>query len=121
MTNFWPQLFYCCLFLVQQVKFDHRVIADRFLFLHLFPLRSFYIQPPCLDREKLRGQCYDGCSTIMGKKKGVATEIKKDVQPLALFTHCYGHSLNLGCGDWIINSTVLSKSLGTSYKNNKTC
>ena len=41
-----------------------------------------------LDKVKLRGQCYDGCSTTMGKKKGVATLIKQDVQALALCTHC---------------------------------
>ena len=39
-----------------------------------------------LDKTKLRGQCYDGCSTMMGKKKGVATLIKRDVQTLALST-----------------------------------
>ena len=33
------------------------------------------------DKEKLRGQCYDGCSTMMGKKTGVSKQIKDDVQP----------------------------------------
>ena len=32
-----------------------------------------------LDEEKLRGQCYRGCSTMMGKKKAVATQINRDV------------------------------------------
>ena len=68
------------------------------------------------DKERLRGQCYDGCSTMMGKKNGVAKQIKDDVQPLALSTHCYGHSLNLACGDWMRNSSVVSKSLATSYE-----
>ena len=27
-----------------------------------------------LDGAKLRSQCYNGCSTMMGKKKGVATQ-----------------------------------------------
>ena len=52
-----------------------------------------------LDKTKLRGQCYDGCSTMMGEKKGVATLIKRDVQALALPTHCYAHSLKLAGGD----------------------
>ena len=51
----------------------------------------------------------------MGKKQGVATQIKKDVQPFALSTHCYVQSLDLACGDWIRNSTALSRSLDT-YK-----
>ena len=68
------------------------------------------------DKEKLRGQCYDGCSTMMGKKTGVSKQIKDGVQRLALSTHCYAHSLNLACGDWMKNCLVVSKSLATSYE-----
>ena len=63
-----------------------------------------------LDKAKLRGQRYGGCSTMMGKKKGVATLIKRDVQALALSTHRYAHSLNLTGEDWIKSSTVVSNS-----------
>ena len=52
----------------------------------------------------------------MGKKNGVVTQIKKDVQPFALSTHCYAHSLNLACGNYVRNSTVVSKPLDTSYE-----
>ena len=68
------------------------------------------------DREKLRGQRYDGCATMMGKKKGVATQITNDAQTLALSTHCYTHLLNLACSDWIRNAAVVSKSLDTLYE-----
>lgn len=67
------------------------------------------------DSNKLRGQCYDSCSTMMGKKTSVAKQIK-DLQPLALSTHCYAHSLNLACGDWIRNCALVSKSLDISYE-----
>ena len=30
-----------------------------------------------------------------GKKKGVATQLKNDIQPFALSTHCHAHLLNL--------------------------
>ena len=63
--------------------------------------------------EELRGKCYDGCSTMMGKRKLVANQIKRDVEPLALPTHCYAHSLNLACDNLIRNSTVVPKSLNT--------
>ena len=43
-----------------------------------------------------------------------STQIKNDIQPL--FAHCYVHSLNLACGDWIRNVAVVSKSLDTSYE-----
>ena len=48
------------------------------------------------ESEKFRD---DGCATMMGKKTGIATQIKNDIQPLALSTHCNAHSLNLACGD----------------------
>ena len=53
------------------------------------------------DCKILRGQCYAGCAAMMGKMKGVTTQIKSDIQPLALSTHCHAHSLNSACGDWI--------------------
>ena len=43
---------------------------------------------------KLRGQCYDGCSTMAGTKSGVAAQISAK-EHRAVFTHCYGHALNL--------------------------
>ena len=64
--------------------------------------------------ENFLGQCYDGCATMMGKKKGVATQIKSDIQPLALSTHCHTQSLNLACSDWIRNAEDVSKSLDTT-------
>ena len=54
-----------------------------------------------LDPERLRGQCYDGCSTMMGKKSGVATTIKNELNRNALAIHCHAHALNLACGDSI--------------------
>ena len=41
-----------------------------------------------------RGQAYDGASAMQGKRKGLATLIKKEV-PAALPVHCLAHSLNL--------------------------
>ena len=53
-----------------------------------------------LDLKKLRGQCYDGCSTMAGAKGGVATLMKGE-EKRALYTHCYGHATNLACSDSI--------------------
>ena len=50
-----------------------------------------------ISLSKLRGQCYDGAATMAGLKSGVAKQIQ-DIEPRAVFTHCYGHSLNLACG-----------------------
>ena len=47
-----------------------------------------------LSLQDLRGQGYDGASTMSGEKSGVQKQLR-DRQPKALYTHCAGHSLNL--------------------------
>ena len=41
-----------------------------------------------------RGQCFDGAGNMAGKCKGAAARISKD-HPLAIYTHCASHRLNL--------------------------
>ena len=62
---------------------------------------------------KLRGQCYDGCSTMAGAKGGVAAKIA-GIEPRAVFTHCFGHALNLGVSDTIKQSPAMKDCLDTS-------
>ena len=45
-----------------------------------------------------RGQCYDGCSTISGSKRGASVQIKSE-EERTLYTHCHAHSINLVVGD----------------------
>ncbi len=52
-----------------------------------------------LSLDNLRGQGYDGASTMSGVKAGVQAIIQER-PPKALYTHCAGHSLNLA----ILNS-----------------
>ena len=51
-----------------------------------------------LKIENARGQCYDGAASMAGKRLGVATQIKT-LNNKCLYTHCYGHALNLAVGD----------------------
>ena len=62
-----------------------------------------------------KAQCYDGCSTMVGSKKGVATIIKQS-QPNCLLIHCYCHALNLAVRDAIKNVPVLKESLEDAYE-----
>ena len=48
----------------------------------------------------------------MGRKSGVAKKIR-DLQPKALETHCYGHSLNLSVKDVTSQSKILNDTMGT--------
>ena len=45
-----------------------------------------------LQFDKCRGQCYNGATNMLGKKSGVAMQIK-ELQPKAHYNHCHGHSI----------------------------
>ena len=47
-----------------------------------------------LNIHKICGQAYDGAAVMSSDKAGVQAKIK-EVSPMALYTHCYSHSLNL--------------------------
>ena len=64
---------------------------------------------------KVRGQCYDGCSTMAGARGGVAAKIQQ-MEPRAVFTHCYGHALNLGVSDTVKKSIIMKDCLDTCYE-----
>ncbi len=64
---------------------------------------------------KLRGQCYDGASSMSGSRGGVAVQLQKE-EPRALYTHCYGHALNLACSDAVKNCKVMRDALDTTYE-----
>ena len=51
-----------------------------------------------LSISNMRGQCYDGASNMSGHKTVVSSQIKKE-NPKAIFSHCYGHSLQLAVSD----------------------
>ncbi len=68
-----------------------------------------------LSFAKLRGQCYDGASSMSGIRTGVATQISKE-EPRAVYTHCYGHSLNLACSDTIKQCKVIKDCLDVTYE-----
>ena len=47
-----------------------------------------------LSFSKLRGQCYDGASAMKGIRSGLVPRIQ-ELESRAIYTHCYGHSINL--------------------------
>ena len=59
-----------------------------------------------LPVDKLRGQCYDGTSSMSGQFKGVRARLQA-VQPKALFVHCFTHSLNLCIQDAVRSVPLL--------------
>ena len=65
-----------------------------------------------LDFKNLRGQTYDGASNMLGKKSGVAAQLKS-IQPEAKETNCHGHSLNLSVKDVTQESRTVKDTMGT--------
>ena len=63
--------------------------------------------------EDARGQCYDGASIMSGSKSGVATQLKL-LNKKCLYTHCYGHALNLAVGDAIKSVGFLESIFDTA-------
>ena len=63
-----------------------------------------------LKIQHCRGQCYDGASSMCGSRKGVAKKLL-DEEPRAIFTHCYGHALNLAVGDCVKQCRVMKMAL----------
>ncbi len=53
-----------------------------------------------------RGQCYDGAANMAGIRTGVATQIRAE-EPRAVYSHCYGHALNLAACDSIKKNKIL--------------
>ena len=62
-----------------------------------------------------KAQRYNGCSTMVGSKRGKATIIKQS-QPACLLIYCYCHALNLAKGDAIKNVQVLKEFLEDAYE-----
>ncbi len=68
-----------------------------------------------LCMSKVRGQCYDGASVMTGVKSGVVARVKA-AEPRAVFTHCYGHALNLACADTFRQCKLMQDALDTTHE-----
>lgn len=64
-----------------------------------------------LDLRNIRGQGYDGCSTMSGCYSGVQTRIRQ-ISEYAYYVHCFAHRLNLVIVDTCSRNVVIRTSLG---------
>ncbi len=60
------------------------------------------------------GQYYDWASAISRSKNSVAKYISDDIEPKALFAHCYGHALNRAASDTVKKSKIVKDALNLS-------
>ena len=68
-----------------------------------------------LDVHGMPGHCYDGDSTMSGFKSRVA-KLLTDIEPCAIFNHCYGHALNLAISNTIIRCTLMKNILDVVHE-----
>ena len=62
-----------------------------------------------------RGQCYDGASNMTRVRNGVAKQLTVE-EPRAIFTHCYGHALNLAVGDTVKKCQLMRSCLDAMFE-----
>ncbi len=79
----------------------------------LFSVVSDVLTRLNLSWSRLRGQCYDGCSTMSGHRNGLAKRVH-EMEPRAVFTHWYSHSANLAANDSVKKSKFMKGSLETA-------
>ena len=70
------------------------VVASHTTGKYLAELITSRLEAVGLGLDSLRGQGYDGGANMSGKLRGVQAEIRR-AQPLAAYTHCAAHRLNL--------------------------
>ena len=71
-----------------------------------------------LTLKNCRRLCYDGASNMSGAKCRLATQIKVE-ELRAMFSHCYGHSLQQAVGDIIKEVKNLKDTPNTTSKISK--
>ena len=71
-----------------------------------------------LQIQRCMRQCYDGASSMASSRLGVAHQIL-DEESRALFTHYYGHSLNLAMCDTLKNCKLARDALDTTNEISK--
>ena len=64
-----------------------------------------------LSLQNCRGQCYDGASSMAGCISTTIGLLRKEYR--ALYTHCYGHALNLAVQDAVKANVILRDTLDT--------
>jgi hypothetical protein len=74
----------------------------------LFETLTSILNKHGLSIKNIRGQGYDGCSTMRGQYTGLQARVKS-ASPTAYFVHCYAHRLNLVIID-VCSENVMSRN-----------
>ena len=82
---------------------------------HIFAVIKAVLGQLHIPMNKIRGQCYDGAAAMAGSRSGVAKLVSEE-EARAIYTHCYGHALNLACADTIKRCKIMKDALDITYE-----
>ena len=82
---------------------------------HIFAVIKTVLTQLHIPINKIRGQCYDGAAAMAGTRSGVAKLVLAE-EARAIYTHCYGHALNLACGDTIKKCRITKDALDITHE-----
>ncbi len=68
-----------------------------------------------INLSNCRGQCYDGASTMRGIKSSVVARLCSE-EKRAVYSHCYGHALNLAVCTTTKQSTVCNDAIDVAFE-----
>ena len=66
-----------------------------------------------IQATKIRGQGYDGASTMSGKKSGVQLRMRATCSPKALYIHCRAHTLQLALVESSVSIPAVKSVIAT--------
>lgn len=81
----------------------------------MFTILTDLLEKNDLSIHNIRGQGYDGCSTMSGKYSGLQARVK-EICPSAYFVHCFCHRLNLVVVDSCSRNVVARNFFGIVEK-----
>lgn len=68
-----------------------------------------------LSLTRIRGQCYNGAASVAGIRPRMAKQFL-DEEPRVVYTHCYGHALNLACDNAIKQCGLIKDALDITHE-----
>ena len=81
----------------------------------LYQVIKDVLVPLNLSITKARGLYYDGAAAMSGCRSGVAKRIMDD-EPKAIYTHCYGYSLDLAITDTIKRCDCINNAFSITHE-----
>ena len=82
---------------------------------HIFAVIKTVLGQLHIPINKIGGQCYNGAAAMAGVRSGIAKLVSEE-RAKAIYTHHYGHVLNLACTDMIKRCKIMKDALDITHE-----